>query len=230
MFGKLGEILKPEKVEWKKLKEVTKSLKKQTVKQTLLIKDGLYPVINSSRDFYGFLNDYNNDCQAITIASRGEYAGFINNISGKFFAGGLCYPYTSFNENILKTKFLYYFLKKQENIIMDVLVLKGSIPALNKEYIDNFPIPIPPLSTQQKIVEILDKFTELEKELLPYGCRLLSYMQTVRFFTDYLNGDTYYKIAYPEHNIVRTRAQLRLVEEQEKVADEMTKIIKKLSV
>ncbi len=72
--------------------------------------------------------------------------------------------------------------------------------------------------------------TNLEKELLPYGCRLLSYMQTVRFFTDYLNGDTYYKIAYPEHNIVRTRAQLRLVEEQEKVANEMTKIIQKLSV
>jgi len=54
---------------------------------------------------------------------------------------------------------------------------------------------------------------------------LLSYMQTVRFFTDYLNGDTYYKTAYPEHNIVRTRAQLRLVEEQEKVEPQMKKII-----
>ena len=67
--------------------------------------------------------------------------------------------------------------------------------------------------------------TELEKELLPYGCRLLSYMQTVRFFTDYLNGDTYYKIAYPEHNLVRTRAQLRLVEEQEKAEEQMRSII-----
>ena len=71
--------------------------------------------------------------------------------------------------------------------------------------------------------------TDLEKELLPYGCRLLSYMQTVRFLTDYLNGDTYYKIQYPEHNLVRTRAQLRLLEEQEKVADQMTQIINKLS-
>ncbi|MBO4454499.1 MAG: HAD-IA family hydrolase [Paludibacteraceae bacterium] len=71
--------------------------------------------------------------------------------------------------------------------------------------------------------------TDIEKELLPYGCRLLSYMQTVRFFTDWLNGDTYYKILYPEHNLVRTRAQLRLLEEQEKVADEMANIIRKLS-
>lgn len=71
--------------------------------------------------------------------------------------------------------------------------------------------------------------TDIEKELLPYGCRLLSYMQTVRFFTDYINGDTYYKIQYPEHNLVRTKAQLRLVEEQEKVADEMRSIIKRLN-
>ena len=71
--------------------------------------------------------------------------------------------------------------------------------------------------------------TDIETELLPYGCRLLSYMQTVRFFTDYLNGDTYYKIQYPEHNLVRTKAQLRLLEEQEKVADQMNAIIQKLS-
>ena len=70
--------------------------------------------------------------------------------------------------------------------------------------------------------------TDLEKSLLPYGCRLLSYMQTVRFFTDWLNGDTYYKIQYPEHNLVRTRAQLRLVEEQEKVASQMSEIIGKI--
>lgn len=71
--------------------------------------------------------------------------------------------------------------------------------------------------------------SDIEKELLPYGCRLLSYMQTVRFFTDWLNGDTYYKIQYPEHNLVRTRAQLRLVEEQEKVSDQMKAIINRLS-
>ena len=70
--------------------------------------------------------------------------------------------------------------------------------------------------------------TELEKEMLPFGCRLLSYMQTVRFFTDWLNGDTYYKIAYPEHNLVRTKAQLRLVEEQETVEEQMKAIIGRL--
>ena len=73
-----------------------------------------------------------------------------------------------------------------------------------------------------------DFLTDIERSLLPYGCRLLSYMQTVRFFTDWLNGDTYYKIQYPEHNLVRTRAQLRLLEEQEHAAKDMEALINEL--
>lgn len=65
----------------------------------------------------------------------------------------------------------------------------------------------------------------IEKELLPFGCRLLSYMQAVRFYTDYLNGDTYYKIQYAEHNLIRTQAQLRLLEEQEKMAGAMERVV-----
>lgn len=55
--------------------------------------------------------------------------------------------------------------------------------------------------------------TPLEREMLPYAAQLFPYMQAVRFFADYINGDTYYKIRYPEHNMVRTRAQWRLFEE-----------------
>lgn len=53
----------------------------------------------------------------------------------------------------------------------------------------------------------------VEKEHLPYAACLFPYMQAVRFFADYINGDTYYKIRYPEHNMVRTRAQWKLFEE-----------------
>jgi len=54
--------------------------------------------------------------------------------------------------------------------------------------------------------------TPLEKDLLPYAVALFPYMQCVRFLADYLNGDTYYKIQYPEHNLVRTHAQFRLLQ------------------
>ena len=52
--------------------------------------------------------------------------------------------------------------------------------------------------------------TPVEKENLPYAACLFPYMQAVRFFADYINGDTYYKIKYPDHNLVRTRNQVAL--------------------
>lgn len=52
--------------------------------------------------------------------------------------------------------------------------------------------------------------TPVETENLPYAVALFPYMQCVRFLADYINGDTYYKTKYPEHNLVRTRNQLQL--------------------
>ncbi|MBO4670792.1 MAG: aminoglycoside phosphotransferase family protein [Bacteroidales bacterium] len=52
--------------------------------------------------------------------------------------------------------------------------------------------------------------TKVERDNLPYAACLFPFMQAVRFLTDYINGDTYYKIRYPEHNLVRTRNQWAL--------------------
>ena len=52
--------------------------------------------------------------------------------------------------------------------------------------------------------------TPVERENLPFAATLFPYMQAVRFLADYLNGDTYYKIRYPQHNLVRARAQWKL--------------------
>ncbi len=57
-------------------------------------------------------------------------------------------------------------------------------------------------------VQAADFLTETEKSLIPYAGRMMTYMQAVRFLTDYLNGDTYYKVTDPEHNYRRTRAQI----------------------
>ena len=50
----------------------------------------------------------------------------------------------------------------------------------------------------------------IEIENLPYAAKLFPFMQCVRFLTDYINGDTYYKIAYDKHNLVRAKNQLCL--------------------
>ena len=71
--------------------------------------------------------------------------------------------------------------------------------------------------------------TQVEIDNLPYGAQLLTYMQTVRFLTDYINGDTYYKIKSPEHNYQRTLAQLTLLHSIDAHLDEMNNWIKQLS-
>ena len=52
--------------------------------------------------------------------------------------------------------------------------------------------------------------TPIEREHLPFAAKLFPFMQCVRFLTDYINGDVYYKIKYPEHNLDRAKNQLAL--------------------
>jgi len=65
----------------------------------------------------------------------------------------------------------------------------------------------------------------VETENLPYAALLFPYMQCVRFLTDYINGDTYYKTMYPDHNLVRTRAQFKLLQSAEQHVDEMRQYV-----
>jgi hypothetical protein len=70
--------------------------------------------------------------------------------------------------------------------------------------------------------------TPVERENLPYAAALFPYMQAVRFFADYINGDTYYKIKYPEHNLVRTRNQMALFRSVMAHMDQMQEYISSL--
>ena len=67
--------------------------------------------------------------------------------------------------------------------------------------------------------------TPVEREHLPFAVALFPMMQAVRFLTDYLNGDTYYKTLYPEHNLVRTRNQQRYFQEVEARRGEMGRFV-----
>ncbi len=67
--------------------------------------------------------------------------------------------------------------------------------------------------------------TKQEIEILPFSAKLLAYMQAVRFLADFINGDTYYKIHSPMHNLQRTRAQLKLVFSMEEQYKQMQDIV-----
>jgi len=70
--------------------------------------------------------------------------------------------------------------------------------------------------------------TEREKELLPYSVYLMTIELAIRFLTDYLAGDPYFKIEYEDHNLVRARNQIKMVKEIEKNKEKMTEIVNAL--
>ena len=61
-----------------------------------------------------------------------------------------------------------------------------------------------------------DMLAPAERAALPLACRLITYELGVRFLTDYLRGDRYFKIARPDHNLERARVQLALMEAMER--------------
>ncbi len=64
-----------------------------------------------------------------------------------------------------------------------------------------------------------------EEKYLYLAPKLMTYIIAIRFLTDYLNGDVYYKTAYDEHNLVRCEVQKKLIESMETKQDKMKQII-----
>lgn len=60
--------------------------------------------------------------------------------------------------------------------------------------------------------EIGTSLTSLEEKYLPLGAKTMIFIMGLRFLTDYLNNDIYYKTAYPEHNLNRAKNQFKLIE------------------
>jgi hypothetical protein len=68
--------------------------------------------------------------------------------------------------------------------------------------------------------------TQSELDWLAFSARYITYEQVLRFLMDYINGDTYYKIKSPNHNLVRTHAQYALLQSIEAQYEEMCEVIK----
>ncbi len=70
-----------------------------------------------------------------------------------------------------------------------------------------------------------ERLTQAEIDTLPMGAKLMTLECGARFLTDYLNGDTYFHISRPEHNLDRCRTQITLVMDMERKWDDMRAII-----
>ena len=150
-------------VEWKELGEVCSVNKGKQLNKNLLIDDGLYPAYNGGQTYSGRTNDYNVEANTIIVSQGGASAGFVNFVETKFWANAHCY-YILPDETQVKNRFVYHFLKMNQKYLMDFQHGAG-IPALKSDKLTKLLIPVPPIKIQDKIVQILDKFTNYVTEL-----------------------------------------------------------------
>ena len=80
--------------------------------------------------------------------------------------------------------------------------------------------------TEGYLSERRDTLSESELEWLAFSARYITFEQVLRFLMDYIDGDTYYKTNAPDHNLVRTHAQYKLLRSMEEQYDKMVEIVR----
>ena len=91
----------------------------------------------------------------------------------------------------------------------------------------NFDISLYELYVKGFIEGAKGGLTEGELEMLPIGAIMMTFECGMRFLADYLNGDTYFRVHRPSHNLDRCRNQFKLVADMESQLDEMRAIVRK---
>ena len=181
------ELLKNEKVEWKKLGEVANIQRGRVISKKYLEEHrGEFPVYSSQTKNDGIIGEidtYDFDGEYITWTTDGAYAGTVFHRYGKFSITNIC-GLIKPKDNLI-TKYLCYWLQ----IEAKKHVTGGSgNPKLMSNVVANIQIPIPSLEIQEKIVEILDKFTKYVKEL---QSELQSRTKQYTYYRDKLLSEEY---------------------------------------
>ena len=168
IFPYIAKLLNDEKVQYKTLGEVAE-LKRGTSITKKTSNQGEIPVISGGQQPAYYIDQFNRKGNTITVAGSGAYAGHVMYWEEPIFVGDAFSVKT--DETILSTKYVYHFLLQNQQKIY--AMKKGSgVPHVYPKDLSVLQIPLPPLSVQQEIVRILDKFTQLEAEL---DCRKRQY-------------------------------------------------------
>ena len=168
----IEQLLNGENVEWKPLGEVAELKRGNTITKKTST-EGNYPVISGGKQPAYYTNSFNREGETITIAGSGAYAGYVMFWNVPIFVSD-AFSIKVNNEQILP-RYIYHFLLNIQDKI-HALKSGGGVPHVYAKDVARFLIPLPPLSVQHKIVEILDKFTELEANLeAELDCRKRQY-------------------------------------------------------
>lgn len=188
-MSKIEEMLKNEKVEWKKLGEVCVFSRGQSITKKD-VKVGEIPVIAGGQKPAYYHNVSNRYGITIAVAGSGAYAGFVSYWTKPIF---LSDAFSIEPNDMLNKRYLYHWLLSKQDKIYGLKRGCG-IPHVYGDSLGDLVIPIPPLKTQEKIVKTLDKFTEYVTELqaelqaeLQYRTNQYEYYRNMLLSEEYLN-------------------------------------------
>ena len=183
----LQQLLKDQTVEWKKLGEVCRIKNGRDYKH---LGEGNIPVYGSG-GIMRYVDTFVYDKPTVLIPRKGSLKNLFY-LDSPFWNVDTIF-YTEIDTNQILPMFLYHFLKTQN---LEKLNMAGGVPSLTQTVLNKLPIPLPPLSVQSRIVEILDKFTTPPHEFNVIW-RKLGEVAEYEQPTAYLVKDTEYKDDYP---------------------------------
>ena len=159
----LERLLDGEKVEWKTLGEVAEIGTGNSNRQDET-ENGSYPFYVRSKNVLRSSN-YQFDETAIIIPGEGGIGDIFHYAEGKYALHQRAYRIKVNTGNELVPKFLFYYMTNAFKPFILARCVGATATSIRKPMLAVFPIPLPPLRVQSRIVEILDKFTQLEAEL-----------------------------------------------------------------
>ena len=142
-----------------KLGQVAEIVKGKQINGTELLEQGDYYVMNGGTLPSGWLNKYNTEANTISISEGGNSCGYVQYNTSRYWSGGHCYSLKILHPQKTSNLYLYHFLKWQEENIMALRIGSG-LPNIQKKDLLHFPIILPTLTKQNKIVSILSAIEE----------------------------------------------------------------------
>ena len=142
-----------------KLGQVAEIVKGKQINGTELLEQGDYYVMNGGTLPSGWLNKYNTEANTISISEGGNSCGYVQYNTSPYWSGGHCYSLKILHPQETSDLYLYHFLKWQEENIMALRIGSG-LPNIQKKDLLRFPIILPTITQQNKIVSILSAIEE----------------------------------------------------------------------